>query len=168
MGRLIDLSAEALSITDTTLSGLVPSMNPDEFMPYERPKAPFMAGFDEIAKEEPETGLVRKEPEEAKEIAAGTGARPEEKAEDEFPDEFDSLNVEVVIPDLVTIEQTAELIEDDIDLAMPEVSRFNANLFKVKLDTLRFNKEFMKDMRLIVLIVVIAIVNVLLIMYLLS
>ena len=146
--RIIDVRAAAPDITDLTLSGSVPSMNPDEFMPYDRPKAPFMPGFDEF---EPVPAVIGKS-----------------EAEEPVMAEFDSVDLNVAIPDLGEIEQTADLIQDDIAVDMPGVSRFNLNLFKVKLDTLRFNREFIGKLRLVILIVIIALLNVILIMYMFS
>jgi len=157
--RIIDLHADVPSITDTTLGGLVPSTNPDEFIIYDRPEAPIMPGLEMFepapAADEPGHGIE----------SAPDG---EEESCEQRETDFDSVNVEVVIPDLGTIEQTADSIQEDISLEMPEVSRFNANLFKVKLDTMWFNREFLGSVRLIILIAIIAFVNVILIMYLLS
>ena len=146
--RIIDLRADAPVISDLTLSGSVPSMNPDEFMPYDRPEAPLMPGFDVF---EPVSAVIAKS-----------------EAEGPVMAEFDSVELNVAIPDLGKIEQTADLIQDDIALEMPGVSRFNLNLFKVKLDTLRFNREFIRKIRLVILIVIIAILNVILITYMFS
>ena len=157
--RIIDLRADVPSITDTTFGGLVPSMNPDDFIKYDRPGAPVMAGF-EVFEPAP-VSIARGH--ESDEPGAGEGGAYELPAI-----QFDSLNIEVIIPDLVAIEQTADLIQDDIALEMPEISRFNANLFRVKLDTLRFNMGFRQKLRLVILIAIIAFVNVLLIMYLFS
>ena len=146
--RIIDLRADAPVISDLTLSGSVPSMNPDEFMPYDRPEAPVMPGFEEF---EPVSEVIAKS-----------------EAEEPVMAEFDSVELSVAIPDLGTIEHTADLIQDDIAVDMPGVSRFNFNLFKVKLHTLRFNREFMGKLRLVILIVIIAILNVILITYMFS
>ena len=162
INRIIDLRADTPYISDSSLGGLVPSMNPDEFMPYERPQAPIMTGFDEIAAAAIlKVAAVDSEP--VSEFESGS------IGEDEEPvmTEVDTFDVDVKIPDLGDIEQTADLVQEDIIVEIPEVSRFNANLFKVKLDTLRFDREFMTKVRFIIIIAAIAAVNVLLIYYLL-
>ena len=163
MERIIDLRADAPSISDSILDGLVPSMNPDEFMPYDRPEAPLMVGFEEF-----ETDLIQDEPEIEPEFIIEAAPLAEDVAEEPAVSEVDSVDVEVIIPDLGRIEHTADLVEDDIVVEIPEVSRFNANLFKVKMDTLRFDKKFKARMRLIIIIAVIAIVEAILIIYLLT
>ena len=161
--RIIDLRANAPYISDAALSGLVPSMNPDEFMPYEKPKAPVMTGFDEFEPAAmPEEPVLEPEPE------AEAAAEPEAEAEEQVIVNVETFDIDVKVPDLGDIEYAAALVEEDISVEMPEVSRFNANLFKVKLDTLRFDSEFLARVRFIAIISVIALANVLLIVYLLA
>jgi len=161
--RIIDLRTATPIISDESLSGLVPSMNPDEFMPYEQPKAPVMYGFDEFeANDAPEEPVLEMEPETEPAFEA------EDAAEEPVVTKFDTFDIDVKIPDLGNIEQTAALVQEDIVIEIPEVSRFNANLFKVKRDTLWFDEKFKSRVRLGILITVIVVVEALLIIYLLT
>jgi len=161
--RIIDLRAAAPYISDASLGGAVPSMNPDEFMPYERPKAPVMTGFDEIA-----AAAILKVSYTQEEPDFETETMTEEMDEDTVTAGADTLEVDVKIPDLGRIEKTAAMIEEDMIVEMPELSRYNANLLKVKLDTLRFDREFMMKLRFTIIIAAIAVVNIFLIYYLLT
>jgi len=165
--RIIDLRADTPRIPDAVLSGLVPSMNPDEFMSYDRPKPPEMTGFDDngpvMAFNEPP---AEAEDEEDAEADFESDAEAEPEPEEPFIAEYEMVDINIAIPDLAKIEHTADLVEDDIEVEMPELSRFNANLFKVKLDTLRFNREFMIRVRLVSVIVILSAAIILLITYL--
>jgi len=163
IGRIIDLRAAAPYISDASLGGSVPSMNPDEFMPYERPKAPVMTGFDEIA-----AAAILKVSDTQTEPDPETEAEAEDIVEETATVSVETLDVDVNIPDLGRIEKTAALIEEDMIVEMPELSRYNANLLKVKFDTLRFDREFMIKLRFSIIIAAIAVVNVFLIYYLLT
>ena len=165
--RITDLRADAPSIQDSMLNGLVPSMNPDEFISYDRPKPPEMTGFDdhglEIAiiepAEEPEPPAEETLPESEPEAESGAG--------EQLSAEYDLVDVRITIPDLGRIEHTGDMVEEDIIVEMPEVSKYNANLIKVKLDTLRFDREFIIKVRLVSVIVVLSGAIVLLVTYLL-
>ena len=166
--RIIDLRTDTPSIQDSMLSALVPSMNPDEFILYDRPKPPEMTGFDEYGPVIPSS----EPPEEAEPPADEAPPESEPEAEPEivepFLAEYDLVDVRITIPDLGKIEHTGDMVEDDIIVEMPEVSRYNANLLKVKLDTLRFDREFIIRVRLVSVIVILAVAIALLVTYLLT
>jgi len=191
LDRIIDLQADVPRFSEAILAGLVPSMNPDEFLSYDLPEAPEMIGFDDITEpaayeyydDEPEIeiediSLSEEEPEEADFDDTETVEEPEtaevcdsviviESVEVfESTEVFDSVDVEIEIPDLGNIEQTAASVEEDLVVEIPEVSRINTNLLKVKMDTLRFDKKLLSIIRLTVIIAVIAALNIMLIIYL--
>jgi len=191
--RIIDLRADVPGVSGTSFGGRIPSMNPDEFLSYEEPEAPVMAGFEEFDAEriipdepayeveqvletvqvmdaaqtpEPDQGLAPEwgpEPEQV--LSAVQIPEPEQGLE---PEQRPVIEVDVKIPDLISIEQTADLVAEDIVIEMPEVPRNNENLRKVDRDTLRFDKAFIARVRLIIIIVIIAVVEALLIYYLLT
>ena len=141
------------AIPDDDFGGSVPSMNPDEFMPYVKPKAPVIVGFDSVTVSSAQYDL-KPEKEYATEISVD--------------DDFDSVGLDVGIPDLAMIEQAADLVQEDIVIEIPEVARYNANLLKVRFDTLRFNQKLWRRVRLIAIIAAIVIVEAILIVYLLT
>ena len=145
ISRIIDLHADVPIIYDPLYEGLVPSMNPDKFLHYDLPETPVIAGFDMTKKSEDEMEL---------------------KLEEAVL--LDPVDVNISMPDLGTIEKTATMMQEDIVIDMPEISRFNANLFKVKLDTLRFDKKFTKRVQLFIAIIIIAAIEFVLILYLLN
>jgi len=163
IGRIIDLRTDTPYIADALLGGLVPSMDPNVFLPYEKPKAPVMAGFEDFETAE----IVLDEPQAETEFEAEPLPDLEDEAGMPAAAEIDRVDVDVKIPDLGNIEQTAALVQDGIVIDIPEVSRYNANLFKVKMDTLRFDEKFKTRMRLII-IAIVAVIEALLIIYLLT
>ena len=161
--KAVDLHMSIFIDSNNDFGGLVPSMDPDEFMPYKRPKAPDMTGFESF-----EAPIIQEEsdPEPEYEIEIPLG--DENEAASQTQTDFDSVDLDVGIPDLATIEQAADMIQEDIVIELPEVSRYNANLLKVKFDTIRFNETLMRRIRIITIITIIVVVNIILIMYLLS
>jgi len=160
--RIIDLRTTEPRITDISLGGLVPSMNPDEFISYDLPKEPEMAGFDFF---EPAVEMQPSYVSEVEEDAAIDEAHANEAS---VMHELKPVEIDVMIPDLGVIEQTAALVQDDIVVEIPEVSSFSADQSRVKWDTLRFDKKFRSRVRIAIIITIIVVVEAILIIYLLT
>lgn len=161
--RIVDLRAESFSISDMSIGGLVPSMDPDEFMPYEKPNMPVMTWFDEFT-----AAAAPQKSGAAPELLVSTAFSHEESDNALAAAGFDPVDIDVKITDLASIEETTAKIQEGMAIEIPEVSNFNANLFKVKMDTLRFDRKFLKRVYLVIVIAFIAVVELLLIIYLLS
>ena len=160
--RIIDLRTAEPRISDISLGGQVPSMNPDEFMSYDLPKEPVMTGFDFF---EPAAEM---QPSIATEIDGEAAIDMADTTEAPVVHELEPVEIDVMIPDLGIIEQTAALVQDDIVVEIPEVSGFSADQSRVKWDTLRFDKKFRTRVRIAIIITIIVVVEAILIIYLLT
>ena len=138
--QLFDIQAAAPIVSDAALYLGVPSMNPDEFMPYEPPKMPEIADFD--------------------------FSRAWESATEEEPEEVD-----IKIPDADEFHAAEDPVKEDFIVEIPVADQAYADLRKVQIDTLQFDKAHQARkarVRAVVFTVIIAAVVVVLILYLLS
>ena len=139
--RIFNISAGSPVVSEAILRGDIPSMDPDEFLPYEQPETPVIS----------ELGMVDELPESA----------------DGPQVDIDPAEVDIVIPDMAHIQTETPFAGEDMVVEIPEITGADEDIMKVNFDTRRFEKQFEANMRVIALIVIIAAAIALLIIYLL-
>jgi len=150
--KTFKVKAHLFSIRDEILEGSVPPSNPDEFMPYELPGVPVIPDFDKYEYEhEPDAEAPAIEPD-----------VPETETEALEIETEVHLDLEEEIP------FAAEPVEDEIMFDLPELPPKNEGMEKVRRDMLKFDGARRDRIQTIIVISIIALLNFILFLYLIS
>jgi len=144
--RIIDPRTVVPRIPDAGFGDRVPSMDPDEFMPYKRPEAPVISIFGEPDGEDG--------------TRAATGAVMDIESR--------LTEIDIDIPEVILYREEAPLTAEDITSEIPQISRYDANLLKLRIDTWRFNKALSDRVNRLIWIAGLSAVVIFLIVYLFS
>jgi len=137
------------------VSAAVPSLDPDEFMHYEAPEAPVIADY------APPPPLPAEAPADMDvDVDAGLEAGLD-------PGTDIGIEAEIEIAE-AEMRDDPVLMEGDISIELPQISRINRGMMRLKLDTLTFEKGFRQSLRDIGAIAGISITIIILVYYLLN